>query len=67
MTLAPTNEHSGGTRRKTLWLKTPHAAYIHRGNPVGKKPSYEISVPYLCAGSFRLLQTSVRLCESGDK
>ncbi len=61
MSLAPMNEDSGVTRRKTLWLKTPHVAYIHRGNPVGKKPSYENLVAYLCAGSFRLLQTSVRV------
>ena len=39
MTLAPTNEHSGGTRRKTYWLKTPHVAYKHREKPCGKKNS----------------------------
>ena len=47
-------------------VKTSHVVYIHRGNPLGKKPLMN-GVTYLCAGSFRLLQTSVRLCESGDK
>ena len=54
-------EHGGN-----LLVKTSHVAYIHRGNHFEKKPLMN-GVTYLCAGTFRLLQTSVRLCESGDR
>ena len=64
MPLVPTNKDSGGYTEENL--KKPCAGYLHWGT-LWKKILWCKEYHILCAGSFWLLQTNLRLCERGDK
>ena len=52
MSLAPSNEGSGGTQRKTVQVKNPSCGHMHEEQPFGKKTFMYVVTYTLCEGSI---------------